>query len=219
MDDFQRNRRALMVVSVVLVLCQLSGIRFKKISVLGNSADVDSPEMVVAAMWCVWAYFIYRTWQKHQRGLFYSALRARAAALAGVVAAREPFHNLISIAKDDLQDRYRDLMNNPDARLFAKQPHLSPKSHPFSTIKFSTQLEIRWWESERWGYVSEDLGTGDNARIEIRRELGVFQSLVIWTRALASTLVIDDVGTEIALRFLLAFVPVGIELAAAIRSI
>lgn len=62
--DLLRQRRNLMVTSLVLTAINLAGATLKKdVSVLGASIEFSNPERILWGAWMLWAYFLIRYWQ------------------------------------------------------------------------------------------------------------------------------------------------------------
>lgn len=62
--DLLRQRRNLLVTSLVLIAINLAGATLKKdVSVLGASVEFSNPERIVWGVWVLWAYFLIRYWQ------------------------------------------------------------------------------------------------------------------------------------------------------------
>ena len=62
--DLLRQRRNLLVTSLVLTAINLAGASLKKdVSVLGASLEFSNPERIVWGVWVLWLYFFVRYWQ------------------------------------------------------------------------------------------------------------------------------------------------------------
>ena len=57
---FRRQRSRLMVVSLSLTFIIVAGIQFNEINLLGNKTEVENPEYVEGAIWCLLAYWLWR---------------------------------------------------------------------------------------------------------------------------------------------------------------
>src|SRR5262245_52311530 len=57
---FKKQRMFLIGVSLALTGILIAGLKFKKVSVLGNEADIDKPEFVYTFLWLVWVWALYR---------------------------------------------------------------------------------------------------------------------------------------------------------------
>ena len=62
-DDLLRQRRNLLLISSILILIQLAGIKIEKLSILGTVLKVERIEVIVIAMWVVWFYLFLRYYQ------------------------------------------------------------------------------------------------------------------------------------------------------------
>ena len=71
---FSAERRNLLITSVALFLVEYSNLRFKQISVLGNVAELDEPNVLRFLLWVFWLYFGWRFYQ-HYRELRDTAIR------------------------------------------------------------------------------------------------------------------------------------------------
>ena len=62
--DLLRQRRNLLITSLVLIAINLAGATVKSdVSVLGASVQFANPERIVWGAWVLWAYFFIRYWQ------------------------------------------------------------------------------------------------------------------------------------------------------------
>lgn len=62
--DLLRQRRNLLITSLVLIAINLAGATVKSdVSVLGASIQFANPERIVWGAWVLWAYFFVRYWQ------------------------------------------------------------------------------------------------------------------------------------------------------------
>lgn len=59
-DKFSRQRRNLMVMSIVVIVQDLAGLKYEEISVLGNKATIQNPEMVKILLLAFLAYWFCR---------------------------------------------------------------------------------------------------------------------------------------------------------------
>jgi hypothetical protein len=62
-DGFVRQRRNLIVVSVVLLFADALAFRFAEINILGNRMELAEPVRVTPILWAVWSYLLLRYWQ------------------------------------------------------------------------------------------------------------------------------------------------------------
>lgn len=60
---FISERRNLLLTSIALSLIQYSGIVFKKISIFGNEAEINDPNVILILLWIFWLYFALRYYQ------------------------------------------------------------------------------------------------------------------------------------------------------------
>lgn len=58
--DFKRQRRNLIIISLVVLFAELSGIEVKKVNVFGNEVLVDNPELVNLTIWIALFYWFLR---------------------------------------------------------------------------------------------------------------------------------------------------------------
>lgn len=62
--DLLRQRRNLLVTSLILIAINLAGAKLKSdVSVLGAAIEFSNPERIVWGVWILWAYFLIRYWQ------------------------------------------------------------------------------------------------------------------------------------------------------------
>ena len=63
-DDptFQRQRRLLLIISLVLVFYVLTGVEISEISALGNTVELQSQRGVGVFLWVLWGYWFLRYW-------------------------------------------------------------------------------------------------------------------------------------------------------------
>lgn len=62
-DGFVRQRRNLIVISIVLFFVQGTGLTLTEINILGNKADLTDPFLLESVLWVAWAYLLLRYWQ------------------------------------------------------------------------------------------------------------------------------------------------------------
>src|SRR2546429_8825377 len=61
--DFQRQRRVLVPMSLLLVFYEASGVRIEQITILGNTFPITDPSLVPVGLWIAWFYFCVRYYQ------------------------------------------------------------------------------------------------------------------------------------------------------------
>lgn len=62
--DLLRQRRNLLVTSLILIAVNLAGAKLKReISALGAGIEFENPERLLWGVWVLWAYFLARYWQ------------------------------------------------------------------------------------------------------------------------------------------------------------
>lgn len=59
-QGFNRQRRNLMIVSLVLLFAQTTGLTIKKISFFGNEVDLPGPISATHWLWVFWGYWFWR---------------------------------------------------------------------------------------------------------------------------------------------------------------
>lgn len=59
-EGFIRQRRNLMLMSVVVFFTQYVGLKFETLSVFGNTANIDQPEKVYVFLWILLGYWLLR---------------------------------------------------------------------------------------------------------------------------------------------------------------
>ncbi|GEM_PF-2952761 len=62
-NGFIRQRRALIVISLMMVLYEKLGIEIETINILGNTALINNPLNVTNLAWIGWGYFLVRYYQ------------------------------------------------------------------------------------------------------------------------------------------------------------
>ncbi len=62
-EGFVRQRRNLIVVSVLLLFADALAFRFSEINILGNRVELAEPVRITPFLWAVWIYFLLRYWQ------------------------------------------------------------------------------------------------------------------------------------------------------------
>ena len=65
--SFTSQRRNLIVISIVLSIAQIIGLRFEKISLFGNSAQLNNPSGAEVVLWIVFSYMLIRYYQYFRR--------------------------------------------------------------------------------------------------------------------------------------------------------
>lgn len=62
-EGLLRQRRNLIMTCILLWLMKYGGIHLHKMSIAGFDMDIERPEVIVLALWIVFAYFLYRYYQ------------------------------------------------------------------------------------------------------------------------------------------------------------
>ncbi len=62
-EGFVRQRRNLIVVSVLLLFADALAFRFAEINIVGNRVELAEPVRVTPFLWAVWIYLLLRYWQ------------------------------------------------------------------------------------------------------------------------------------------------------------
>lgn len=110
-EGFIRQRRNLMVVSLVLLFSEVSGLTIEKLSVFGNELLIDKPMAINAALWVAGVYWLWRFYQ-YSAPAFKGAIRAtvdsRLEQICSPVALR-----LLVRSKPNLSSRIADIPTDP----------------------------------------------------------------------------------------------------------
>ncbi len=61
-DEFYRQRRNLILISVILFFMLSSGLDLQEIDVWGNKLKLHNPDGILTFLWIVWAYWVWRFW-------------------------------------------------------------------------------------------------------------------------------------------------------------
>lgn len=61
-DEFYRQRRNLILISVVLFFALSSGLTLNKVNIWGNEITLKNPDGILTFLWVVWAYWVWRFW-------------------------------------------------------------------------------------------------------------------------------------------------------------
>ncbi len=61
-DEFYRQRRNLILISVVLFFALSSGLTLNKVNVWGNEITLKNPDGILTFLWIIWAYWVWRFW-------------------------------------------------------------------------------------------------------------------------------------------------------------
>lgn len=62
-DGFIRQRRNLIVVSIILIFADALQFKFSELNLLGNKVVIDHAVSVSPFLWVAWAYLLLRFWQ------------------------------------------------------------------------------------------------------------------------------------------------------------
>lgn len=62
-DGFVRQRRNLIIMSLVVLFSELAGLKIEKISIFGNEATIGKPELVTITLWIFLFYWLIRYYQ------------------------------------------------------------------------------------------------------------------------------------------------------------
>lgn len=62
--DLLRQRRNLLIISIILISIQIAGVRLKNgISIVGVTIEFTHPERIIWGLWILWLYFLLRYFQ------------------------------------------------------------------------------------------------------------------------------------------------------------
>ena len=64
-ESFRRQRRNLLIISLVLLYAEVSDLTIKQLSFLGNTLEIGKPTTVIFALWVGWAYWLWRYYSYH----------------------------------------------------------------------------------------------------------------------------------------------------------
>lgn len=59
-EGFVRQRRNLMVMSVVLLLVESADVRFSELNLLGTKFTIENPDVINLGLWVAFLYWLYR---------------------------------------------------------------------------------------------------------------------------------------------------------------
>ncbi len=63
MENFVRQRRNIILISIVLILFDFADIQIGKVSILGTNLIIGNPDIIHYFMWIMWTYFLIRYYQ------------------------------------------------------------------------------------------------------------------------------------------------------------
>lgn len=118
---FNRQRRNLMGMSIIVLFVTYSGLEFKKLNILGNELDVKNPQIVYYALWIAFAYWFIRYFQFLQELRHDTATEIYKQKLFSVTW---PSADLLF--KAEIQEKYGNKIqeSNPHAHMWATMPSL-----------------------------------------------------------------------------------------------
>lgn len=188
-QGFIRQRRNLIIISLVLVFVQVSGLDFERISVLGAVAKLEHASAVDIALWIGWAYWLLRY------GQFFHDLENR-----GIKSAyHEKLRELVP------QAILKDLIKNNELDDF--EPHIDPKTRRYEIFGLTRKSSSPYSAGLTVQIVSAD---GNTRRQHAVGEHRITPDKVRLERALAALYVAfrTRMGTEFILPFVIAGLPI-----------
>jgi hypothetical protein len=78
-EQYRRQRRLLMIVSLALVFYMASQLQLEYINILGTEMKLQNPDAVLVALWIAWAYFLIRFigyWNEIDKGIKFTYINA-----------------------------------------------------------------------------------------------------------------------------------------------
>jgi len=195
-EGFVRQRRNLIVMSVVVFFAQYVGLDFKTISFLGNTADITDTGSVMSFLWILLVY-----WLARYIGYFYdlgdkdikAALYRRRTMLIGRAFLNKSVPRL---ARNELEGKYPLLASK-------KVRHKVTVSGATPTLwsLFSLEVDKR--------YLIKSLDSGAENRFSITTEIPFIKVVIlnIWT--LLGIIFLTRLFTEYLLPFVLFLLPVS----------
>lgn len=91
-EGFIRQRRNLMVISLILLFAETSKLSLHKLNVFGNELAIDNPMTVNVALWIAFGYWLWRYYSYFnvigEKG-FWMAQRQRMTELVGMIATKK----------------------------------------------------------------------------------------------------------------------------------
>lgn len=145
-EYFVKQRRNIILISLVILLSEYLGFKIEKINILGNQIDVENPQNFCQLLWVVWVYFLWR---------FYSYLNS-----LGDLGFAYSFRNTMSLllheaAKEKAQ-------NDPSKFLISTSGHnCKVGSHLFGIKyldKFSAKVGIEILGEPPYVSIRENIG-------------------------------------------------------------
>ena len=182
-EDFVRQRRNVIAISVVLMIAELVGIRFERISLLGNSFELVNPNGAMIALWVIYFYFLVRYYQyfrMDQNG----QLRA----------------SYLGYLTPSLDAYVRHRIKN-DAGGFAEVDDWEIASVKASTIRVGN-----WQRSLRGATARVDYFYLDSADAKQRRKFDISVSWWCTTRIRAASIARMTINTPLVTEYILPFV-------------
>jgi hypothetical protein len=199
-----------MSVSIGLTLYELAGISLSRISILGNSVDVQRPSVLTALIWVVWLYFVVRAWQTVDLGPLRSAVNARLVENIGseLVAAGSG-QLLASIEAEEVRVRFENLLAT-GATPVPMDIAVSPR-RSWRAIEARCAVQLHYWDRDKMTWINEKLltraGPPSGELGWIRHEFTGFGAVRVWLRSLWSVAWMTPYATGLVLPFAIALGP------------
>jgi len=151
---FVRQRRNLMIISLLLLFSEIAELRVSKLSAFGNELLIGAPQAVNAALWDAGVYWLIRFYQYSRpifRGSIQGTLLPQVQALAPAVALE-----VLLTTHPDLTEQFPDLQATPKCEI---------SSHTLKggiTTNYDIQIELSVMKSAM------------TARAKIEQEFGPY---------------------------------------------
>lgn len=192
-SGFVRQRRNLLVVSLVLLAFQATGATISTINAFGNVVNLKSPTSVIIPLWVAWGYFLARYYQ-YLRDL------GDRGVLAKYVAH---LHDLVGRAAIKQLPKYYD------ARTLTSYPHPSAPAFTDTRTEVTQKLKRMWIVRVR-GYVhirDTDSQGSWGTNVEQSILLPNTSLLPLRVRAVIWVVLHTRLATEYGLPFVVATLP------------
>jgi hypothetical protein len=198
-EGFIRQRRNLILISVVLFFFGVAGIRLDSVNLLGNKFILGEPGMMTVALWVVWGYWLVRYWQYYNETGDKGYLAYWYAAMDSYVVAKG-----------------RKLLAEED---WARQIELNPRFLEAEVIARASPFHDGVW-GVRFRPDESLLDTTEEEFLKLQKDsptlgtYGLDPRSLLWLqiRAWLNVLFVSRLGTEYLLPFAVATIPAALAL-------
>jgi hypothetical protein len=190
-DGFIRQRRNLIVISLILLFAETSNLSLTKINLFGNELLIPSPVTVNYALWVAFLYWLLRYWQYYRH-------------VDGSDQFRKAYKGRLNMA---FEECFRRKEESADPSVFAISSfNLRHRSMKRIDVQYLKHIVVK--ENPR-----------QTTQAEVKDSLTFFHLVMPRIRSMIYIIVNTRLATEYILPFVIALLPVGYKIGELIKML